>query len=527
MILLTRQQRYIASLLTGVLLGLSFPFTGSLTPLVFIAWVPLFTVGISLKSDAKKPRHFFIHALISMLVFNIWTTWWIWNSTHAGAIMAFVSNGLLMTGALTLAYRITRKKGKLHYLIFTSLLWLSFEYAHLNWELSWPWLTMGNFFSIRPTWVQWYEYTGILGGSLWVMCINVLLTLMLCLPAKRNLLVYVTLGSMAAPLFCSILLLQNLQNRTQHAFKQNLRIIQPNIDPYKDKFGGMSAEAQLERMIEMASGAPNDSLLILCPETAIQEYFVENQFKNTKSYKLLKEKLIEKKHCKILIGASTFKIFDKKYSAASREIPNEGFYESYNSSLYFSEKKINFVHKSKLVLGVEKVPFISLLPFLEKYAIELEGGSGSLGTERYPKMVRDGRLKLAPIVCYESIYGEFIGKQVKQGANLLCVITNDGWWGNTPGYKQHNSFSALRAIENRKYLVRSGNTGISSVFNPNGNCLTATKFDTQDYIDMKIPLLEGLTFYTRQGDFLGKAALLASGVLLMFYFFKRKKPNRS
>ena len=524
--LLTRQQRYIASLLTGILLGLAFPFTGSLTPLVFIAWVPLFTLGISLQSEGKKSRHFFIHAFMGMLVFNVWTTWWIWNSTHAGAIMAFLSNGLLMTAALTLAYRITKNRGNLSYLVISCLLWLSFEYAHLNWELSWPWLTMGNFFSIRPTWVQWYEYTGILGGSLWVMSINVLLTYLLCKPAKRMLISYAILGTMAAPLFCSILLLQNVEKRAKYAMKQNLRIIQPNIDPYKDKFGGMTPEAQLARMISMTGNA-QDSLLILCPETALQEYFVEDQFKNTKSYLLLKENLIEKKHCKILIGASTFKIFDKKHSAASKEIPNEGFYESYNTSLYFSEKKINFVHKSKLVLGVEKVPFINLLPFLEKYAIELEGGSGSLGTELYPKMVKDGPLKLAPIVCYESIYGEFIGRQVKQGANLLCVITNDGWWGNTPGYKQHNSFSALRAIENRKFLVRSGNTGISSVFNPNGNCLTETKFDTRDFIDMKVPLLDGLTFYTRQGDFLGKAALLASGVLLMFYFFKRKKPNRS
>ena len=111
-----------------------------------------------------------------------------------------------------------------------------------------------------------------------------------------------------------------------------------------------------------------------------------------------------------------------------------------------------FIHKSKLVVGVEKIPYSDFLPFLEDLAIDNGGIVGSLGEEDSVKIFNTSVGKIAPIVCYESIYPEFVAEQCRKGAELLCVITNDGWWGDTPGYKQHFSFSRLRAIENRRWL---------------------------------------------------------------------------
>src|SRR5574343_444659 len=70
-------------------------------------------------------------------------------------------------------------------------------------------------------------------------------------------------------------------------------------------------------------------------------------------------------------------------------------------------------------------------------------------------------LKLAPAVCYESVYGDFMAKYIRSGAEVICIITNDGWWGNTPGHRQHLAYAKLRAIETRKQIIRSANTGIS------------------------------------------------------------------
>ena len=149
-------KRYLLSLLSGLLFTLAFPFTGSITPLVFVAWVPLLLVEKALVDDKKKAIDVFIHAYLVFILFNIGTTWWIWNADLGGAIMAFIFNSLLM--ALTfLIYHLIKKRLTEKIGIWSLLaVWICFEYLHYNWELSHPWLTMGNFFSISPKFIQWY-----------------------------------------------------------------------------------------------------------------------------------------------------------------------------------------------------------------------------------------------------------------------------------------------------------------------------------------------------------------------------------
>lgn len=509
-------QRYVYSIASGILLCISFPFSGSLTALVFVSWVPLFLVAISLLKTQKSSPHFFIHSYVSVFLFNLGSTWWIWNSTGGGAAMAFICNSLLMASFLTLAYRLFKKTNAALLLIALSTFWICFEFIHLNWELSWPWLTMGNFFSIRTSWIQWYEYTGILGGSFWVMIANLLFTLLLISREKKWLLGISNIVILTIPLFASQIIINkyapkpvNLHSNatgTRH-LSINVLLLQPNIDPYTEKFGGLSAEVQLQKMILLAQTQLREApTLIVGPETALQESFITNEFKHSQSFSLLKKAFVDQGHT-VLMGASTFELFAKKRSSASKPLPKNGYYESYNSSLFFSPKKIQFIHKSKLVLGVEKIPFSTLFPFLEKWSINNGGTSGSLGIETEAKVFREGDLIIAPIICYESIYGDFVRHQAQKGANLLCIITNDGWWGNSPGHKQHNSFAALRAIENRKYVIRSGNTGISSIFNHRGICITETQYDKLATIKKQVPLLQYETFYSLHGDYLGWAAL--------------------
>jgi apolipoprotein N-acyltransferase len=115
---------------------------------------------------------------------------------------------------------------------------------------------------------------------------------------------------------------------------------------------------------------------------------------------------------------------------------------------------IQIYHKSKLVPGVEKMPWPAVFKYIEKFAIDLGGISGSLGMqeERVAFFTQDKKFAAGPIVCYESVYGEYVGEYVKKGANFLAIITNDGWWGDTPGYRQHLQYGALRAIETVEVL---------------------------------------------------------------------------
>ncbi len=528
---MTRSKRYLLSILSGILLTLSFPYSGSITPVIFIALVPLLLVEDKLIEQNKNRFNLYPHAYLTFLIYNIGTTWWIWNSTEIGGVMAFIFNSLLMAWAFQIYHRIHRKFVKENGIWVLLVVWTAFEFIHLNWELSWPWLSFGDVFSIRINWVQWYEYTGVLGGTIWVLIGNILGFKLLNKlrknkAIKKNILdVGIFAGVLIVPIFLSFIILYNLPE-SSNDIGYNVVVVQPNIDPYNEKFDPNSTvDSQIEKVFSLANQQVNEQTdLVVCPETAISQGFIERELKAYSFYELLSSQLKKWKHTDLLIGASTYSIFQKKHSRASIKIPNdEGYYESYNSSLYLSRKnKASFIHKSKLVLGVEKVPFSQYLPFLEEYSINNGGTTGTLGIEAYPKIYKR-KMNVAPIICYESIYGEFVAEQAKQGAEFLCIMTNDGWWGNTPGHKQHFSFAKLRAVENRRWVARSANTGISGFIDDKGRVIQESKWWTEDVLEQKIVPSKKITFYAAHGDYLGRVAFILSLLLIPFtIFFKRK-----
>jgi apolipoprotein N-acyltransferase len=316
-------------------------------------------------------------------------------------------------------------------------------------------------------------------------------------------------------------------------------VVQPNIDPYKEKFVlSASNEAFADSIVVLANRhvtAQTD--LVLAPETALPLSFQEERLNTFAFGQNLASQVQKWPQANLLIGASTVRIFDGKQSVASTPIPNASeWYESYNTSMLLTKTAPpQYVHKSKLVPGVELVPFSAYLPFLSAIAIENGGSSGTLGVEKEPKVMtievepnkrqkdptnKAQNVTLAPIICYESIYGDFVRRQVQQGAQALCILTNDGWWGNTPGYKQHFSFARLRAIENRRWVLRSANTGTSGSIDPSGKIIKKTPYWVKTAFSQTIQLRNDQTFYTTYGDWL--AGLSISWILLSFSIFLKQ-----
>jgi apolipoprotein N-acyltransferase len=524
-------KRFLLSALSGVLLVICFPFTGGLTPLVFIALVPILFVEDQLISLRKKQVHLFLYSYLTFFIYNLGTTWWIYKSSITGALLAFLFNSLLMSLAFQVYHIIHRKIGKENGIWAILLVWPVFEWLHFNWELSWPWLTFGNIFSTHVDWVQWYEITGVLGGTLWILLANTFIFKYLKnYLSKKDTAIFkgfIILASciLIFPIILSKIILSSLVDQTKNK-KYEVVVVQPNIDPYNEKFDPSSTvENQLLKMFQLANNKVSSKTdLVVCPETAISLGFIENELKAYSFYQLLDKQLKSWKKIDLLIGASTYRIFKKKQSRACVKIPNaQGYFESYNSSLYLSRKnKASFIHKSKLVLGVEKIPFSHYFPFLEKLSIDNGGTSGTLGIEPYPKIFKR-RMIVAPIVCYESIYGEFVAKQVAKGADFLCVLTNDGWWGNTPGHKQHFSFASLRAIENRKWVARSANTGISGFINEKGHVVQSSKWWEPASMKQTIFKSDTKTFYARHGDYLGKLTFGILAMMILISILKKKK----
>ena len=519
-----RSTRWALSFISGLLMVVAFPKTGGLFPFTFVSWIPLLLVE-GFFADKKKAGQLFLHAYFTFFVYNVGTTWWIVNADPTAALMAFLANSLLMALAFLVFHLIKRKlSARLHLLAFLSV-WLTFEWLHFNWELSWPWLTFGNVFANVPAFVQWYSITGIFGGSLWVLLVNYLLFDAIrtnTLRSTRKITLFSTL--ILTPILIS-LLLGTLKSTDGKVY--NVTVIQPNKDPYSEKFSGSNQE-QLNRLFQLAKDKSTaQTQLIVAPETALYPnkdltngFLVVDQLPAHEATRMIR-KFQETSPASFLIGASTLQFFEKPNSSASNFNPYVGtFEEDYNSSLLFDPDTLpKCIHKSKLVLGVEKIPFISTMPFLKTLAMDMGGGSGSLGIAEKPSVFHSKKVIFSPVVCYESIYGEFVARQSKLGSQFIAVITNDGWWGDTPGYRQHFLFSGLRAIENNKWVVRSANTGISGIFNNKGEVITRTNWDEELAFNATIRLNNSKTIYMFIGDIIPKiAAVVLIGILFAISF---------
>src|SRR5210317_2006011 len=159
------------SLLAGVILSLSWPRDG-FAGLIFIGFIPFLLIEDHISRNRKDFHRFavLVYTYPGFLLWNVLTTFWIWNSTEVGSIGAFVANAFFMAAVLNI-YSYTKRHvyGASHGYFILPLYWMSFEYWHLNWDMSWPWLNLGNAFASFPDWIQWYEYTGTFGGSLWIL----------------------------------------------------------------------------------------------------------------------------------------------------------------------------------------------------------------------------------------------------------------------------------------------------------------------------------------------------------------------
>lgn len=538
-------KNYLLAPLSGLLLIFSFPFTGSFTPLVFFGLVPLLILRKQHLETQQKPWKLVLWVYLTFFIWNLGTTWWVANASFSGACLAIGVNALLMTFTFGCWSWLHRKINQNYSFWLLLPIWLLFEFGHHRWDLSWPWLTFGNYFSVRTGWVQWYEWTGTLGGSTWVILVNLLIFRLYNVyrdVAKRNRNIFSIIGVLLLPIVTSQVLLATalptLQPKQLHAV-----VVQPNIDPYTEKFAvSANNEAFADSLINLANRhVTSQTDLVIAPETALPLSFLEDKLGTFAFGQQLQNQVAQWPKASLLIGASTVKLFDSKQSVASTPIPNENrWYESYNSSMLLTKNDApQYVHKSKLVPGVELVPFSAYLPFLSAIAIENGGTSGTLGIEKAPKILAISRnvgneksnqkpnqkTDLAPIICYESIYGDFVRQQVQKGAQLLCVITNDGWWGDTPGYKQHFSFARLRAIETRRWVLRSANTGTSGSIDPSGKIIKKTAYWTKAAFTQAVELRADQTFYTKYGDWL--AGLSLSWILYVFSIFLMDKARKN
>lgn len=514
------------------------PHTGFLA---LIGFVPLLCLErIATMTGAKRV---WLWHYSAFLLWNAVTTFWVCNATVGGGIFACVANAFQMSLVFGL-FRWSRKylRGSLPY-IFLAALWIAWEKYYLDVaQISWPWLLLGNAFARTVSLVQWYEWLGTLGGSLWVWASNLsVFALMVFLSdgswfrfnAKAR------FASAAAALlifFAPAILSMSMYYGPAQQEGDTLKVValQPNIDPYH-KFQALSQSQQnvilLEQLKTALSGRKDTSaLLAVAPETFTND-IVTGDYERSMTYRRFREFLKQYHNVNLLFGASSYSYIESAEapSYTARKVSDGLWVESHNSALMVDgTDEAQIYHKSKLVVAVEMTPYPAFFCKID----DLLGGvmGRCIGQKEVSllscrtrdaegKVVEDVPLGCA--VCYESVYPEHCAEYVRKGAKALAIITNDAWWGNTPGYRQHLSYASLRAIETRRDIVRSANTGISAIIDSRGDIVSKTAWWEPAVLEGEIHLSEKQTFFVTQGDIVGRLCAFMAVMLLLFCIVRK------
>ena len=488
-------------------------------------------------ADQLGRKRIWIYHYTTFVLWNTFTTFWVCNATVGGGIFAILANSLQMSLVFGL-FRLSKKKfsGALPY-IFLAVTWLAWERFYFDAEISWPWLVLGNSFA-RTTWaIQWYEITGTLGGSLWIWATNL---------SIFGLLVSLSDGSFfrwnnkakaaafagiialfAAPLITSNAIGSKYEDSMDASAKSlDVLIVQPNIDPY-NKFQAMTQDQQnslLENQVaESLSYRFADStagpLLVVAPETFTND-IIYGQYDRSRTWRRFTDFLSRYPGVNMLFGASSYDYFESpvKPSHTARHLSDGRWVESHNSALMIDgTARTEIFHKSKLVVAVEMTPYPAIFCKID----DLLGGvmGRCIGQDEVTLLsVRgtDGQtIPIGSAVCYESVYGEYYTDYIRKGAQAMTIITNDAWWGDTPGYRQHLSYASLRAIETRRAIARCANTGISAIISPSGEIMQPTPWWEPAVINGSIPLRRDITFFVRHGDITGRVCTFLFLLLLL------------
>jgi len=518
------------ALISGLLLGLPWSVT-ALFFLVFIGWVPLLLLEAEIQRQ-PNPYAIFNYAVVSFLLWNIIGTWWVAQAQFVGAIFIIVANSLVQAFVFWLASRI-RTILRIPLLFPFLAIWMGYEHFHLYWDLAWPWLNLGNALASVPEIIQWYEFTGVRGGTLWIILANFAFLSVIVKyrqkdPGSVASIGAATLVLLLLPILGSYLIFQNFEAEGETV---NIALIQPNLDPYTEKFDPVKYARHVAEFFRTAEAiVDGETQYLFGPETLIVEQIDESDPSASIYYRNLLK--FRKKHPKlnILLGVHSYKKLNSEdIPPGSRFNRAENFYyEAFNTALFLPPgpaSEPQFYHKTKLVPLFERMPFVQYLSFLGNYALELGGYTGTYSNrQENSTFVRpEASITILPIVCYESIFGPYCSRNLPDERGFICMITNDGWWKNTPGYRHHFNFSPLRAIENRRDFVRVANTGISALINAKGMVTARTPWWEKTTLKGKIHLHGGQTFFARHGDYLGRISLIFAGFLVLYGWMRTAK----
>jgi apolipoprotein N-acyltransferase len=302
---------------------------------------------------------------------------------------------------------------------------------------------------------------------------------------------------------------QSIENKTE------IVIIQPNTDPYTEKFKVPFID-QLKKVIALSSASvTGDTKWIITPETTVDDPVNLDDLNSSIYIKMFKNLTSQHPNASVVTGLVSYRLYppspEAPTNSARKTDTSALWYDHFNSAFKIDTGKvIEVYHKSKLVPGIEMQFSNGPTRLISKILPYLGGTKWGYGIQK-ERICFEHKItsqKIAPIICYESVFGKYVTEYVKKGAEALFIITNDGWWKGTTGYKQHLAYASLRAIETRRPVARCANTGVSCIIDIRGRRTVETAWWTQAILKGVIFPEKRMTFYVKHGDYLMKISFL-------------------
>ena len=515
---MSRFNKIFLSLLSGILFGFSFP-PNNYGYISCISLPPLFYLLDNLSGFQQKLRYLYLTFFTATLI----TLYWVGGFTHGKDIYLMIAASMLYLwqpfvfvfpfGIFILVKKYLNNTAA--YLLFPSI-WILIEWFYSYTEFSFPWMIFANTLTYDLNKIQIAEFFGAFGLSYWIALVNVLFYFILFQSKTYKTKII---------LFFVLIIIYFLPNIYNSNFKLNLNdpikiaVNQPNIDPW-EKWSNNYYDTWLKNKQIIPKFNTSDSIdILILPESAFVLDILENDFIANDLKSNLRNNNIS-----LLTGFVDINFVSKDNSTVtSNYYPSKNLYlNTYNSITFIdlANAEPKKYAKSKLVPFAERIPFADAFSFLIKpLAWSVGISSWEKGTDT--TIFNFGKYKFASLVCFESIFPEYVSSFVKKGANFIVFVTNDSWYDDSNGPIQHNQFAILRAIENRRWVVRCANGGISSVISPNGNIISKTKmFDKTTLVENIYPE-NYLTFYSQYGDWFVYLSNSILAIVVLFLLIKK------
>ena len=496
-------------MLSGAMLVLAFPPVD----LWFLAWVGLVPFFFAL--DGRTKRMAFLLGLLLGFVFFMGTVYWVVNSMVAyGGVPVFTSIIILLflvlclslySAFFSLGMSFFSKAGLLSRLLFASSLWTALEYIRAVIPTAgFPWVLLGYSQSSFLPLIQIADITGVYGVSFLIVAVNMFIFLFLScwfgknsrLPFKEGIILFVVITGVLSYGFYRIYEIDRISSTWKNI---KVAVIQGNIDQgrkWDESFQGETVEIYRNLSFSISREMPE---LIVWPETAVPFYL-----QSDKNLSSLIFDVPKKTGTHLFTGSPAYKGYGEDaeyYNSAFLISPDGEFAGRYD--------------KIHLVPFGEYVPLKKYLPFIHKLVV----GVGDFIPGKTLMPIEFNGNSFGALICFESIFPELARGFIREGAGFLINITNDAWFGRTSAPYQHFHQAAFRAVENKVFLVRGANTGISGVIDPVGRIKLKSGIFTREGMIGAVGIKDAklFTFYARYGDIFAAGCVIISIVGLGFW----------